>query len=106
MKEEQNMAYDELVTFEDVEVLAHDVHSLRVRVDGSDVWVPNEHMAITDGVVGKPGDRGRLIVPRWVAIGLGLTLPPIPHVDHAVVENAVVEKLSRRDGQTRKEPNA
>jgi hypothetical protein len=101
MTEKRSIAYDELVTFDDVEVLAADAHALRVRVGGSDVWVPNEHMAITDGVVGKPGDRGRLIVPRWVAIGLGLTVPPITHV-----QDAIVEKLSRQDGQTREEPSA
>ena len=87
------MAYDELVTFEQVEVLAGDGGALRVRVDGLDVWVANEHMAITDGVVGKPGDCGRLIIPRWIAIGLGLLVPAmIPSPTPSPKE------LSRRSG--------
>ena len=65
----------ELVTFEDVETVAGNDHGLHVRVAGYDVWLLNEHMAITDGVIAKPGDHGRLVIPRWVAIGLGLTFP-------------------------------
>ncbi len=66
------MAYNDLVSFADVRVLEGDRRALRVAVNGREVWVPYEHMAIADGVVGKAGDRGRLILPRWVAIGLGL----------------------------------
>jgi hypothetical protein len=71
------MPYDDLVTFEDTEAVEGDAHGLRVRVHGRAVWVPHEHMAIADGVIATAGDRGRLIVPRWVAIGLGLVVPPL-----------------------------
>ena len=80
------MAFDELVTFEDVAALEGDERALRVRVNGRDVWVANEHMAIADGVVGKVGDRGLLVVPRWIAIGLGLLVPDVGHLHPAAVE--------------------
>ena len=66
------MAPDPLVTFEHVEALEDDGRALRVRLAGLEVWVPHEHMAITDHVVAKPGDRGVLVVPRSVALSLGL----------------------------------
>ena len=62
----------DLIAFEPVEALEDDGRALRVRVQGCEVWVLHEHMAITDRVVARPGDRGVLVLPRSVAIALGL----------------------------------
>ncbi len=95
------MAYDELVTFGDVEALEEDGQALRVRVNGRDVWIANEHMAIADGVVAKTGDHGSLVMRRWVAIGLGLLVPNVGHIDPAVVE-----AWTRSTGTKQRRPSA
>ena len=77
------MAYDELVAFEDAEAIEEQAGALHVRVRSRMVWVPHEHMAIADGVIAHAGDRGRLILPRWVAIGLGLIIPNLVRLDSA-----------------------
>jgi hypothetical protein len=62
----------EFMRFEDVEALAKDGRGLLCRVAGREVWVPSDRIAIDDRVVQRPGDRGRLVVTRTVAIDLGL----------------------------------
>jgi hypothetical protein len=66
------MLGEPLIAFEPVEALEDDGRALRVRVQGCEVWVPHEHMAITDRVVIRPGDRGVLVLPESVATALGL----------------------------------
>ncbi len=60
------------ISFEDVEALADDGRALLCRVNGRLAWVPYEAMGMADGVVGKPGERGRLVLPLAVAIELRL----------------------------------
>ena len=65
----------ELVEFDAVEALARDVRGLLCRIAGRHIWVPSDRILIDDRVVQRPGDRGRLVLTRTVAVGLGLARP-------------------------------
>src|SRR5207247_7012 len=58
----------DFVTFEDVEAIASNGLGLLCRVSGKEVWVPYANMARRERTVRRPGDRGRLIVPHWLAV--------------------------------------
>ncbi len=62
----------EFVTLQDVEVLQATDAALCCRVAGREVWVPLAQVGIADQVVRKPGDRGTLIIPDWLARELHL----------------------------------
>jgi hypothetical protein len=62
----------DFVTFEDVEAIASNGLGLLCRVSGKEVWVPYANMARRERTVRRPGDRGRLIVPHWLAVNLEL----------------------------------
>ena len=68
------MVREAFVRFDDVEALAKDVRGLLCRVGGREVWVPSDRIAIDDHVVQQPGDRGRLVLPKALAITLGLAV--------------------------------
>ncbi len=60
------------VTVPDVEVLQTTDAALRCRVAGREVWVPLAQAGIADHAVRKPGDRGPLAIPSWLARELRL----------------------------------
>jgi len=62
----------DFVTFEDVEAIASNGLGLLCRVSDKEVWVPYANMARRERTVRRPGDRGRLIVPHWLAVNLEL----------------------------------
>jgi len=66
---------DEFVAFEDAEVLAEREDGVLCRVHGQEVLVRAGDIGIEDRAVCRPGQRGRLVIPRAVAVSLGL-LPP------------------------------
>ena len=59
-------------TFDNVKILSESAGQLRCRIDGADVWIPKDAIAIADGVVAHPGDQGRLVLPMAEAERLGL----------------------------------
>jgi hypothetical protein len=61
----------ELVEFDDVEAIRDGGLALLCRVHGRDVWIPTRKLAETS-YVRKVGDRGKLVIPRWLAVGLAL----------------------------------
>jgi hypothetical protein len=64
----------ETVRFDEVEVLGASASDLECRVGTRDVMVPR--LLIEPGSdVREPGDRGKLVIYRWLAIGLGLVSP-------------------------------
>jgi hypothetical protein len=92
---------DELVVFHDVRVLRSSGPALLCRIGGRSVWLPRGHIA---GKLWCTGDRGKLLVRRWVAcdrhlIDLnGVTTPmPVP---------SVVPRLPARLHVVRKDRNA
>jgi hypothetical protein len=61
------------IAFEDVEVVKRSDRALLCRVDSKEVWVPHINIAATDeATIRRPGDCGRLIIPRQLAVELGL----------------------------------
>jgi len=63
----------EFVTFEEVEVIKRGDRALLCRVHGKDVWIPYVNIAMTDEpAIRRAGDCGRLVIPRWLALNLGL----------------------------------
>ena len=63
---------EEFVSFDDVQALVERGQQLLCRVEGRDVWIPSDRIAIDDHVIFKAGDRGRLVITRATAINLGL----------------------------------
>jgi hypothetical protein len=67
----------ETVRFDEVEVLGVSGSDLTCRIGGIDVLIPR--ILINPGSdVRQPRDRGKLIIHRWLAIGLGLVSPFTP----------------------------
>jgi hypothetical protein len=64
----------ETVEFRDVEVLDAKGEDLRCAVAGKQVVVPLLTVQ-PESEVHAAGDRGLLVIPRWLAIGLGLLWP-------------------------------
>ena len=63
----------DFVTFEDVEVVRKSGPALLCRVEDKEVWIPYVHIVMTDeATIRRPGDCGRLVIPRWLALNLGL----------------------------------
>ena len=62
----------DFVTFRDVEAINSYGFTLLCRVDGKKVWVPYANMMRAEGTVRGPGDCGRLTIPLWLALNLGL----------------------------------
>jgi len=62
----------EFATFEDVQIMSENAGQLRCRIDGAEVWIPKDAVAIADGVVARPGDQGRLVLPMAEAERLGI----------------------------------
>ncbi len=67
----------ETVHFGDVEVLGACGADLECRIDKRNVLIPR--LLIQPGSdVRQVGDRGKLVIHRWLAIGLGLVSPFMP----------------------------
>ena len=62
----------DFVTFSDVEAMSSYGLTLLCRVDGKTVWVPYATMVRGEGTVRGPAECGRLTVPLWLALKLGL----------------------------------
>jgi hypothetical protein len=62
------------ITFEDVEVLRTAPLIITCRVQGKIVMVGRLQM-VEGTTIASPGDRGRLVMPRWAVQDLGLTEP-------------------------------
>ena len=68
------MEAQESVEFADADALGDAGADLLCRVGDRHVTVPR--LLIQPGsAVRQPGDHGRLVIPRWLAIGLGLVSP-------------------------------
>jgi hypothetical protein len=67
----------ETVRIEDVEVVGASDADLLCRIRGRIVRVPSLLVAPSSEVQAV-GDRGTLVVERWLAIGLGLVSPFAP----------------------------
>ena len=61
---------DDLVQFQDVHVIAATAPALRCRIGDKCVWLPRSQIS---GKLWCTGDRGKLLIPRWVARDLHLT---------------------------------
>jgi hypothetical protein len=72
MKHAANTIMRDFMTFEDVEALDSNGLGLLCRVNGKQVWVPYANMATRERTVRRPGDRGLLVVPHWLAVNLEL----------------------------------
>ena len=75
------------VRFDGVEAVRRNERELLCRVNGREVWVPCDDIALDDRVVQRPGDRGALVLTRAVAVRLGLAaaqtvIPAAPRGDH------------------------
>ena len=65
------------VRFEDVVVLGAYGPDLEFQIHTRRVLIPR--ILVGPGSdVGEPGDRGKLVIQRWLAIGLGLVSPFLP----------------------------
>jgi hypothetical protein len=60
------------ITYSDVEVLAATATALIVRVKNKRVTVPRGDIEPGTSIQ-RDGDRGTLVIPRWLADTLGLT---------------------------------
>jgi hypothetical protein len=72
---------DELVVFHDVRVLRSTAPALLCRIGHRSVWLPRGHIT---GKLWCVGDRGKLLIRRWVARdrqlidSCGVVIPPSP----------------------------
>jgi hypothetical protein len=55
---------DDLVMFQDVTVIRSTAPALLCRIGGRKVWLPRGHIS---GKLWCVGDRGKLLIRRWVA---------------------------------------
>ena len=55
---------DDLVLFHDVRVLRSTAPTLLCRIGRRSVWLPRRHIS---GKLWRSGDRGKLLIRRWVA---------------------------------------
>jgi len=69
MKQGSDMDF---VIFQGVQAIGSNGLGLLCRVNGAEVWVPYANMAMRECSVRRPGDRGLLVVPHWLAVNLEL----------------------------------
>lgn len=63
---------DEFVVFEDVRIVRSTAPALLCLIGGRETWLPRMHIA---GKLWCTGDRGKLLVRRWVARDRQLIVP-------------------------------
>ena len=56
----------EVVEFDDVEVIGASVLAILCNINGKRVWIPQSQIH-DDSEVWKQGDRGKLMITRWIA---------------------------------------
>jgi len=64
---------DDLVRFRNVTVISSTATALFCGVGGKSVWLPRRHIS---GRLSCMGDRGTLLIRRWVAHDRSLLRPP------------------------------
>ena len=64
---------DDLVRFRNVTVISSTATALFCGVGGKSVWLPRRHIS---GRLSSMGDRGTLLIRRWVAHDRSLLRPP------------------------------
>jgi hypothetical protein len=75
----------ETVEFRDVEVLGEAGAELLCLIAGQRVEVPL--LLLQSGTaVRRCGDRGTVVLPRWLGIGLGLVWPFVPEAGRPILE--------------------
>ena len=57
-------AVDDLVTFRDITVIRSTASGLLCRIGNRSVWLPRWHVS---GKLSCTGDRGKLLIRRWLA---------------------------------------
>ena len=74
---------DEFIAFEDVRIVRSTAPALLCLIGGREMWLPRMHVA---GKLWCAGDRGKLLIRRWVARDRQLIasveqagLRPVPH---------------------------
>ena len=88
---------DDLVAFRDVTVIRSTVPALLCRIGNRSVWLPRWHIS---GKLWSAGDRGTLLVRRWVARErqlIDLQGAPIPSPVAAISRLPAQLHLVRRD---------
>jgi hypothetical protein len=65
---------DTPITFEDVELLEDSGLAWHVRIQGK-VVIVGRARPLQGTTIRSPGNRGRLVLPRWAVEDLGLTEP-------------------------------
>jgi len=63
---------DDFVVFEDARVVRSTAPALLCLVQGREIWLPRMHVA---GKLWRAGDRGKLLIRRWVARERQLVAP-------------------------------
>src|SRR5690348_12776355 len=76
------------VAFDDVDVVSASDLAMRCRIGGKVVMVGSAQ-PLEGTTVRRAGDHGRLVLPRWAALDLGL-MAPAPTSDAPVVLNEVL----------------
>ncbi len=71
------MADTDPVAFQDVEVVDDSGGVLACRHRGRPLWV-GVHQLAAGTTVRRKGDRGRLVIPRWLADTLAWNHPSLP----------------------------
>lgn len=61
---------------QDVQAIENRDGGLLCRIGEREVLVPLGDIGIADGAIWKPGQRGPLVIPRAVAVALGLLNAP------------------------------
>lgn len=86
----------ETVEFRDAEVLEETVDALLCRIGQKEVAVPL--LLLQPGTaVRLAGDRGTLVIPRWLGIGLGLLWPFSKAAAPKAPKPCLPRRASRRD---------
>jgi hypothetical protein len=79
---------DGFVAFQNVRVVRSTAPALLCSIDGRELWLPRMHVA---GKLWCAGDRGKLLVRRWVARDRQLIMPldngPLRSLPHGRVES-------------------
>jgi len=79
---------DDLVRFRNVTVISSTATALFCGVGGKSVWLPRRHIS---GRLSCMGDRGTLLIRRWVAHDRSLLRPPA-----SVAVSVLGPSMSRR----------
>ncbi len=65
------MADDAVSEFEAI-LVRTTAKAILVEIDGKEYWVPSSLVLDESEDLEQPGDIGRLVIPRWKAVEMGL----------------------------------